>query len=54
MAQPLKFSLAEIFPALSFEGVLFTDGSQFSLYGADGPQRVWCHARERFADVSVD
>ncbi|KAL0153140.1 hypothetical protein M9458_051561, partial [Cirrhinus mrigala] len=34
-------------------GVLFTDESRFSLYRADGRQRVWRHVGERFADVNV-
>ncbi|KAL0175489.1 hypothetical protein M9458_027819, partial [Cirrhinus mrigala] len=34
-------------------GVLFMDESRFSLYRADGRQRVWCHVGERFADVNV-
>ncbi|KAL0196970.1 hypothetical protein M9458_005510, partial [Cirrhinus mrigala] len=36
-----------------WRGVLFTDESQFSLYRADGRQRVWRCVGERFADVSV-
>ncbi len=36
-----------------WRGVLFTDESRFSLYRADGRQRVWCRVGERFADVSV-
>ncbi len=32
-------------------GVLFTDESRFSLYRADGRQRVWRPVGERFADV---
>ncbi|XDV39207.1 hypothetical protein PO909_008477 [Leuciscus waleckii] len=36
-----------------WRGVLFTDESRFSLYRADGRQRVWCHVGERFADVNV-
>ncbi len=45
---------------LTFEGVwhfgevhLFTDESWFSLYRADGIQRVWRRVGERFADVNV-
>ncbi|KAL0162693.1 hypothetical protein M9458_042089, partial [Cirrhinus mrigala] len=34
-------------------GVLLTDESRFSLYMADGRQRVWCRVGERFADVNV-
>ncbi len=34
-------------------GVLFTDESWFSLYRADGRQRVWRCVGERFADVNV-
>ncbi len=29
------------------------DESRFSLYRADGRQRVWCRVIERFADVNV-
>ncbi len=36
-----------------WRGVLFTDESRFSLYRADGRQRVWRRLDERFADVSV-
>ncbi|KAL0168200.1 hypothetical protein M9458_036422, partial [Cirrhinus mrigala] len=36
-----------------WRGVLFTDESQFSLYRADGRQRVWRRLGKRFADVSV-
>ncbi len=36
-----------------WRGVLFTDESQFSLYRADGRQRVWRRVGERFADVNV-
>ncbi|ROL41031.1 Transposable element Tcb2 transposase [Anabarilius grahami] len=36
-----------------WRGVLFTDESQFSLYRADGRQRVWRHVGDRFADVNV-
>ncbi len=36
-----------------WRGVLFTDESQFSLYRADGRQRVWHCVGERFADVNV-
>ncbi len=46
---------------LTFDGKLctlerlftFTDESQFSLYRADGRQRVWHHVGERFANVNV-
>ncbi len=34
-------------------GVLFTDESWFSLYRADGRQRVWHRVGNRFADVNV-
>ncbi len=36
-----------------WRGVHFTDESWFSLYRADGRQRVWCRVGERFADVNV-
>ncbi len=36
-----------------WRGVLFTDESWFSLYRADGRQRVWRRVGERFADASV-
>ncbi len=36
-----------------WRGVFFTDESRFSLYRADGRQRVWRHVGERFADVNV-
>ncbi len=36
-----------------WRGVLFTDESLFSLYQADGRQRVWRRVGERFADVNV-
>ncbi len=36
-----------------WRGVLFTDESRFSLYRADGRQRVWQSVGERFADVNV-
>ncbi len=36
-----------------WRGVLFTDESQFSLYRADGRQRVWHCVGERFAEVNV-
>ncbi len=36
-----------------WRGVLFTDESLFSLYRADGRQRVWRRVGERFADVNV-
>ncbi len=36
-----------------FRGVLCTDESRFSLYRAEGRQRVWRRVGERFADVNV-
>ncbi len=36
-----------------YKGVFFTDESWFSLYRADGRQRVWRCVGERFADVNV-
>ncbi len=36
-----------------WRGVLFTDESRFSLYRADGRQRVWHRVGERFADVNI-
>ncbi len=36
-----------------WRGVLFTDESRFSLYRADGRQRVWRRVGERFADINV-
>ncbi len=36
-----------------WRGVLFTDESRFSLYRADGRQRVWRCVSERFAEVNV-
>ncbi len=30
------------------------DESRFSLYRADGRQRVWCRVGERFTDVNVE
>ncbi len=36
-----------------WRGVLFTDESRFSLYRADGRQRVWRCVGERFAEVNV-
>ncbi len=36
-----------------WRGVLFTDESRFSLYRADGRQRVWRRVGERFAEVNV-
>ncbi len=36
-----------------WRGVLFTDESWFSLYRADGRQRIWRRVGERFADVNV-
>ncbi len=36
-----------------WRGFLFTNESRFSLYRADGRQRVWRHVGERFADVNV-
>ncbi len=35
-----------------WRGVLFIDESQFSLYRADGRQRVWRRVGERFADIN--
>ena len=36
-----------------WKGVLFTDGSQLSLFRADGRRRVWRRVGERFTDVNV-
>ncbi len=36
-----------------WRGVLFTDESRFSLYRADGRQRVWRRMGEWFADINV-
>ncbi len=36
-----------------WRGVLLTDESRFSLYRADGRQRVWRHVGEWFADVNI-
>ncbi len=36
-----------------WRGVLFTDESRFSLYTADGRQRVWRRVGERYVDVNV-
>ncbi|KAL0190518.1 hypothetical protein M9458_013216, partial [Cirrhinus mrigala] len=36
-----------------WRGVLFMDESQFSLYRADGRQRVWRRVGEQFADVNI-
>ncbi len=36
-----------------WRGVLLMDESRFSLYWAEGRQRVWHHVGERFADVNV-
>ncbi len=33
--------------------VIFMDESRFSLYRADGRQRIWRHVGERFTDVNV-
>ncbi|ROL55109.1 Transposable element Tcb2 transposase [Anabarilius grahami] len=50
----LKWANAHIRWRLSlWRGVLFTDESWFSLYRADGRQRVWRRVGERFADVNV-
>ncbi len=50
----LKFANAHIRWHLAlWRGVLFTDESWFSVYKADGRQRVWWHVGERFADVNV-
>ncbi len=35
-----------------WRGVLFTDESRFSLYRANGRQRVWRRVGERFVDVN--
>ncbi len=50
----LEWANAHIRWRLAFwRGVLFTDESRFSLYRADGRQRVWHRVGERFADVNV-
>ncbi|KAL0179256.1 hypothetical protein M9458_024698, partial [Cirrhinus mrigala] len=50
----LKWAKARIRWHLAlWRGVLFTDESRFSLYRADGRQRVWRRVGERFADVNV-
>ncbi len=50
----LKWARAHIRGRLALcRGVVFTDESLFSLYRADGRQRVWHHVGERFADVNV-
>ncbi len=36
-----------------WRGVLFTDEWRYSLYRADGRQRVWRQVGERFADVNI-
>uniref|UniRef100_A0A8C8DES0 Transposable element Tcb2 transposase n=1 Tax=Oryzias sinensis TaxID=183150 RepID=A0A8C8DES0_9TELE len=36
-----------------WRGVLFTDESRFTLFRADGRQRVWRRVGERFSDVNV-
>ncbi len=36
-----------------WRGVVFTDESRFSLYRADGRQRVWHHVGDRFSDFNV-
>ncbi len=36
-----------------WRGFLFTDESRFSLYRADGRQRLWRRVGERFTDVNV-
>ncbi len=38
---------------LTFDGILFTDESRFSLYRADGRQCAWHRVGEQFADVNV-
>uniref|UniRef100_A0AAX7V920 Transposase Tc1-like domain-containing protein n=1 Tax=Astatotilapia calliptera TaxID=8154 RepID=A0AAX7V920_ASTCA len=43
----IRWSLAH------WRGVLFTDESRFSLFRADGRQRVWHRVGERFADVNI-
>ncbi|ROL46504.1 Transposable element Tc1 transposase [Anabarilius grahami] len=49
----LEWANAHIRWRLALWRDLFTDGSRFSLYRADGRQRVWRHVGERFADVNV-
>ncbi len=36
-----------------WRGILFTNACRFSLYRADGRQRVWRRVGERFADANV-
>ena len=40
-------------PLARWGRVMFTDESRFQLYHADGRQRVWRRAGERFADANV-
>ncbi len=50
----LEWANAQIRWRLAFwRGILFTDESRFSLYRADGRQRVWNCVAEQFADVNV-
>ncbi len=50
----LEWANAHIWWRLAlWRGFLFTDESRFSLYSADGRQRVWRRVGERFADVNV-
>ncbi|XDV28191.1 hypothetical protein PO909_031543 [Leuciscus waleckii] len=50
----LEWANVEVFSSLGkCRGVLFTDECRFSLYRADGRQRVWRRVGERFADVDV-
>ncbi len=50
----LEWAIAHIRWRLAhWRGVLFTDESRFSLYRADGRQRLWHRVGERFADVNV-
>ncbi len=50
----LEWTNAHIWWRLALcSGVLFKDKSRFSLYRADGRQRVWRLVSERFADVNV-
>ncbi len=50
----LKWAKAHIrWRLVLWRGVLFTDESRFSLYRADGRQRVWRRVGERFPDVNI-
>ncbi len=50
----LEWSNAHIRWGLAlWRGVLFTDESWFSLYRADGRQRVWRRVGERFAGINI-